>query len=402
MTPNGGAAAARLPILLLVILVGLNLRPFLTAVGPLTADIRASIGLSLQGLSLLTLIPMGLMGVLAFVGPTVEAKFGARPALVAALWAVAGGSLARWFVVDAEGMFASTVVLSVGVAVAQVVFPGVLKRQFPNGLSTVMGLYSAMLMGGGAAGARLAPLVAETIGDWRAGLGLLAAPAALAAIAAALILPRSDRREERAIPAVGLLRRPRTWLLMACFGLVNGGYSTVVTWLAPFYQERGWSVGSSGTLLAVMALSQGAAALLLPMVSRHARDRRGWLWFTLALQAFGFLGLAAAPDLAPMIWAVGVGAGLGSSFALTMVVSLDHSPDPAAAGALTAMMQGGGFLLAAVAPWLVALLHDLSGGYTAGWIMHLGNVMVVACLTTRLAPGTYRRALGMAVPSPAE
>ena len=48
-----------------------------------------------------------------------------------------------------------------------------------------------------------------------------------------------------------MLRRPRTWLLMACFGLVNGGYASVVAWLAPFYQSHGWSAASSA------AVSQG-------------------------------------------------------------------------------------------------------------------------------------------------
>lgn len=386
--------ATSLPILSLTVLVGLNLRPFLTAIGPLASGIRADTGLSLQGIATLTLIPMGLMGILAFAGPTIEARFGARPALVGALWAIAGGCLMRLLFSDAVGLLASAVVLSVGVAVVQALFPGVLKLHFPSRLPAVMGLYSATLMAGGAVGARISPLVADVAGDWRAGLGWLAAPAAVAAIAAALVLRRDGRRESSAAPGLRvLLGRPRTWLLMACFGLVNGGYSTTVTWLAPFYQERGWDIGSSGALLAGMALGQGAGALIVPVLAQGTRDRRGWLWLTLALQASGFLGLAAAPDLAPVAWAVCVGAGLGSSFALTMIVSLDHLPDPAAAGALTATMQGGGFMIAAVAPWAAALLHDASGGYAAGWAMHLASVAVVACLTVRLAPRTYRGAL---------
>lgn len=180
---------------------------------------------------------------------------------------------------------------------------------------------------------------------------------------------------------------------MICFGLVNGGYSTVIAWLAPFYQERGWSAGTSGTLLAAMALSQGIAALLFPALARRGRDRRGWLWLTLALQATGFLGLATMPDLAPLLWAVAVGAGLGASFALTMIVALDHLDHPAAAGALAALMQGGGFLLAALAPWVTALLHERTGGFAAGWGMHLGIVVLVTVLTARLAPHSYARAL---------
>ncbi|PQL72253.1 MFS transporter, partial [Acinetobacter baumannii] len=40
--------------------------------------------------------------------------------------------------------------------------------------------------------------------------------------------------------------------------------------------------------------------------------------------------------------------GLGGCFALTLIVALDHFEEPSNAGALSALMQGGGFLLAAI------------------------------------------------------
>ena len=50
------------PLLLaVVIVVGLNLRPFLTGVGPIAAEVSADTGLGLQGMALLTLLPMLLM-----------------------------------------------------------------------------------------------------------------------------------------------------------------------------------------------------------------------------------------------------------------------------------------------------------------------------------------------------
>ncbi|MFT3975571.1 MAG: cyanate transporter [Sphingomonas bacterium] len=381
-------------MLSMVVLVGLNLRPFLTATGPLAAGIRADTGMTLQVAALLTLVPMGLMGVLAFAGPWVQGAVGDRRAVIGALLVMAAGSFARLFVASGAELIATAAVLGIGVAIVQAVFPAILKRSFPGQLTVVMGLYSATLMGGGAVGAQVSPLIAAAAGGWRAGLGWLVAPALAAALAVALVLPRGPTQAPVAAMRVGaLLRRPRAWLLMGCFGLVNGGYSSIIAWLAPFYQERGWNAPASGGLLALMALSQGIAALLFPVLARHGRDRRGWLWTTLALQAAGFLGLAAAPDLAPSLWAVSVGAGLGASFALTMVTALDHLDDPAAAGALAALMQGGGFLVAASAPWIAALLHDRTGGFAAGWMMHLACIAIVSVLTVRLAPAGYERAI---------
>ena len=59
----------RFALIATVALIGLNLRPFITSIGPLAAGIQDSTALSLQGMALLTLIPMLLMGLVAFAGP---------------------------------------------------------------------------------------------------------------------------------------------------------------------------------------------------------------------------------------------------------------------------------------------------------------------------------------------
>ena len=150
---------------------------------------------------------------------------------------------------------------------------------------------------------------------------------------------------------------------------------------------------ASGSLVALMSIAQASAALLLPALAARQRDRRPWLWLTLLLQAAGFASFAYWPDLAPRSFAMISGVGLGGWFALTLVVALDHLPEPERAGALSALMQGGGFLLAASAPWLSARLHDATGSFGAGWVMHLAFVAVVFLLTVRLAPGRYAAAM---------
>lgn len=394
------AASSRFLMLAVVALVGLNLRPFITGIGPLAAGMRAETGLGTQGIALLTLVPMLLMGILAFAGPSLQALIGASRAVIAALAILALASFLRLFVSTGLGMVGTAALLGLGAAVVQAVFPGIVKRQFPRHVSLVMGLYSSMLMGGGALGAQLAPLVATASGDWHFGLAWMAFPALAAVVLALACLPRDAARPQGRNATAGFLKRPRTWLLMACFGLVNGGYSTSVAWLAPYYQEQGWTSASSGGLLAVMAVGQALSALLLPALAGKSADRRPWLWLTLAMQAVGFAGLILQPQTAPFILALLLGAGLGGSFSLTMIVALEHLPDPAEAGALSAMMQGGGFLIAAIPPWIVAVLHDMAGGFRAGWLLHLACISIVMVLTFRLAPRSYAPAMKLPAPEP--
>ncbi|AQV96219.1 cyanate transporter [Cupriavidus necator] len=376
--------------------IGLNLRPFLTAVGPLAPAIRTGTGLSYQGMAWLTLLPMLLMGVGAFFGPAIRARVGARTAVLGALALLGAGCALRLGVADGTWLIASAALCGLGVAVVQAACPGLVKQEFPGRVAPVMGLYSAALMGGGALGAQLSPYVTDLAGSWREALALWAVPALAALALAWLALPRAAAHMPAAAPASrpagatrALLRRPRTWLLMACFGVMNGGYASLVAWLAPFYQSHGWSAPASGSLVALMAVAQAAAALLLPALAARSLDRRAWMALALALQVAGFAGFALWPDAAPQAWAVTGGAGLGGCFALYLVVALDHLPDPDSAGALSAVMQGGGFLLASLAPWITATLHEHTGDFAAGWWYHLACAAVVGVLTMRLDPARY-------------
>ncbi|MDG3578352.1 cyanate transporter [Rhizobium sp. YJ-22] len=383
----------RAMLLALVVLIALNLRPFLTAPGPVLKEIVAETGMGYGSLALLTLLPMMLMGVGAFVSPGIQAAIGTRRGILIALLVLAAGSLLRLVAPGGVTLVITAAFCGAGVAFIQAAFPGIIKAEFPKNIPVVTGLYSAMLMGGGALGARLTPLLVSHGYGWRPALAWLAAPALVAFAAACLILKDSrGSRPDRALTGQ-LLRRPRTWTLILAFGLVNAGYSSVVAWLAAYYQALGWSSGDSGNLVALLAVCQAAAALGLPILARRNIDRRAFLCLTLAMQAVGFAGLALAPQVAPAVWAGLTGAGLGSSFALAIVTALDHLPRPQEAGVLVALMQGGGFLIASLGPFATAFLHDVSGGFAAGWMMHLACVIAVFFLYLRFDPGQYPRVM---------
>jgi CP family cyanate transporter-like MFS transporter len=378
--------------LVTVVLVTLNLRPFLTAIGPLTPAIQAHTGMGLQALAWLTLLPMALIGAGTWLTPAVQARLGVQPTMLLALALIVLGCALRLAGGVSAMLIATAVLCGMGAALAQGMLLGLIKRHTPRHVAPMMGVYSAALMSGGALGAQFSPLAVQWGLSWQVALALWAWPALLALgltwyALGALPLPAVVR--QRGSDTRWLLRRCRTWLLMLAFGLMNGGYAMMVAWLAPYYQERGWSAAHSGLLVAVVSVAQAAAAFVFPLLAAHHPDRRPWLWLSLACQAAGFAALAVWPDTAPMTAAVVLGVGIGGCFALFMVVALDHLHHPLQAGALTALMQGGGFMLTAVAPWAMARLYQATGGYQAGWLTQLGAVLVAALLVARFRPGHY-------------
>lgn len=395
-TPIGGQSSP-IAFIMLVVLVGLNLRPFLTAPGPVLNDIASDTGMGFGALSLLTFLPMLLMGLGAFVAPRIQSLVGTRRSMFAALAVLAAGSALRGFVPDGLSLLLTAVLCGAGVAMIQAMMPGLIKARFPTNVAAVTGLYSAMIMGGGALGARLSPWLAGSENNWRLALSILAIPAVLALIAAIATLGQVSSSGSRPVTSIKLLRRPRTWVLMAAFGLVNAGYSSMVAWLAPYYQSLGVEVSATGNLLAIMAVAQALAAFGLPLMARRSVDRRPWLLLTLMMQGIGFAGLAFSPQFSPMLWSAICGAGLGGSFALAMITSLDHLPRPEEAGALAAMMQGGGFLIAALGPIVTAALQSLTGSFASGWIMHLALVASICPLYLSFNPRHYARVMSLPV-----
>ncbi len=391
---DSAPAVRSLAFVALIIIVGLNLRPFLTAIGPLAPQISDATGMSMTVLSVMTFLPMFLMGVLGFTAPRLQAAFGGRGVVIGGMLLLGIGLASRGVAHGQVLLLASALICGLGVAAVQAVFPGILKAGFPHRVSAMTGLYSAALMGGGALGAYLSPRIATAIASWELALAIFAPLALLGAFLAALMIKRADPRKRAELgPMPAYWRTPRAILLMACFGLVNSGYSLTVAWLAPFFQSIGYSAATGGTIVAVMALAQTVTALGLPILSRRSRDKRPWFWLALALQLLGFGALIFAPGLSPYLIATLLGSGLGGCFALALVISLDHLADPWRAGALSAAMQGGGFIIAALVPLLISALHGFVPDFAVIWALQSVLILIVAVLTLRLDPNRYAQAL---------
>ncbi|HHX4059322.1 MAG: cyanate transporter [Burkholderia contaminans] len=387
------AASVSCGALALLVLAGLNLRPFLTAFGPVLDVVRADTGLGFRAAALLTTLPFVLMGVVAGVGVGLARRVGEQRALTVALALIAAGCTARLWTGGSAGLIGTAIVAGAGVAVIQALVPGLAKRWFVDRLPLAMGLYSAALVGGGAFGAVASPWLAAH-GGWHLALAVWAVPALMTLALWRAKAPRDAVRATAvSVPLTAFARVPRAWLLALFFGLSNSGYASLVAWLPAFYHSIGMSPQASGNLLAWMALFQAIGALAMPMLAKRSPDRRAVLWLTLALQAAGFIGFATLPALAPWLWVASVGLGLGGFFSMSLIVTLDHLPDARLAGALAAFVQGIGFLTVAASPWLIGWLRDAGGGFAIAWWIHLGVIVAMAALNAAFAPAGYRHGM---------
>lgn len=392
---DGGVAFA-----VVIVLVALNLRAFLTSSSPLLEPIRLATGIGFHAVALLTVLPMFAMGATSLCGAAVGQRIGARGGVALGLGAIAFACASRYVAGGAAALLWSAALAGAGVGLVQALMPGVVKQAYPARIGVMTGLYSAAIMGGGGLGAIASPWVAHAIGgaqpDWHAGLAIWALLATFA-----LLYWLNMRRMEFTVadaPRQNLswlrcFASRRAWLLAACFGLINGGYTSLVAWLPHFYAQQGWTAQQGGSVLALMTAAQVVAALAMPAIARsRGRDLRPWLVLTLVAQLAGFCALTFDAPVPAVAIAVVLGFGLGGAFSLCMVLALDHLPDPAQAGALAAFMQGVGFMIAALAPFVTGWVREHTGGFTMAWAYLAAVVVVLLPLMLRFDPRRYAAA----------
>ena len=172
-------------LLLGLILVALNLRPALSSMAPLLADVSSSLGLSAARAGLLTTLPVLCLGLFAPTAPILARRFGAERVVLGILLTLAAGILLR-SAFGEVGLFAGSLVAGASIGIIGVLLPGIVKRDFARQAGAMTGVYTMALCLGAALAAGATVPLSHYFGDrWTFGLGL---PLLLLSAAASPIL----------------------------------------------------------------------------------------------------------------------------------------------------------------------------------------------------------------------
>ncbi|MFG0454823.1 cyanate transporter [Shewanella mangrovisoli] len=365
-----------------LLLIGLNLRPILASVGPLLPSIQQDISLSFALASMLTLLPVLAMGMGCFVGFKIAKGLGFANTVTVSLLFLLIATAMRFWVETANALICSALLAGMGIALIQTLMPTLIKQNFADKTPLMMGLYVTAIMGGAAMAASSAPFIAADLG-WRAGLGhwtWLALIAILLWIVSRkhLALPsHTDKQAE-----YSFWRYRRSWLLALFFALGTSCYVCVLAWLAPYAIELGYSQTQAGLALGFLTSMEVIAGLVFPWLASKSTDRRAIIALLCLLQLIGFMGFALAPQVSIFLWAALAGLGIGGIFPLSLIVTMDHQQNPLLAGKLTAFVQGIGYSIAAISPWIAGLIRDNFQSFNMAWLL-LAALSVIAYLLSR-------------------
>jgi MFS family permease len=356
-------------------------------------------GWSQTSLSLIFAVYIGAYSVLSAVSGWATDRFGPRvtvavgSVLLCAGYALWAGARTLWAVA-----VALAVIAPIGMSCSWVPVNATAVRWFVKR----RGIAGAVVTSGGSVGNIVAPPVAASLvaaHGWRTALLVMASAGLVLLLVAAAILVRDpesvglhpDGADEP--PVVGQLevsvspgdavRSSTFWTLWAMYSL------TFIVVFVPFVHGSAHAVdlGISKIVAATVISSIGVGGLtgrlLVGSVSDRI-DRRRAVVYSLALETVAFLGLAVAQDL----WllypaAVAFGFSYGGAVAVFPALVGDYF-GRAHVGAIVGRMFASAGAMAAIGPYVAAVIFDATGSYRMAFVVSAVLNGLAFLLATRL------------------
>ncbi|RXZ49711.1 CynX/NimT family MFS transporter [Agromyces binzhouensis] len=367
--------------LLGILLVAFNLRTAVASLSPILDLVERDIPVSTALVAVLGMLPPLCYALFGIATPVVTRRFGLEPVLVAALVALVLGSVGRGLAGSAWWLLAASTLTFAAVGVGNVLLPPLVKRYFPDRIGLVTSLYVTAL----AVSTFVPPLVAVPVADaagWRASFEIWAV-VALAAIVPWVVLLVHPRRSapaalpEEARPALlrHAFRSPLAWAMATMFAVAGFNAYAVFAWLpAMLADTAGTNPAAAGALLALYAAMGLPVSLVVPRLATRPGRVRAMVGVAAVAIAAGWTGLLVAPGVATWLWVALAGTG-PLLFPLSLVLVNLRTRTHAGSVALSGFTQSVGYVVVALGPVAVGLLHEATGSWTVPLLLLLATAV---------------------------
>ncbi|ECG1580822.1 MFS transporter [Salmonella enterica subsp. enterica] len=360
-----------------ILMIATTLRVTFTGAAPLLETIRSDYGLSTAQTGLLTTLPLLAFALVSPLAAGIARRFGMERSLFAAMLLICAGIALR-SLPSAALLFAGTAIIGCGIALGNVLLPGLIKRDFSQHVARLTGAYSLTMGAAAALGSALVvPLALHGFG-WRGALLMLMLFPLLAFL---IWLPQwrttrtANLSSSRALHERGIWRSPLAWQVTLFLGLNSLIYYVIIGWLPTILISHGYSEAQAGSLHGLLQLATAAPGLAIPLILHRFNDQRWIAALVSLLCAVGAAGLWFVPGQA-IIWTLLFGFGSGATMILGLTFIGLRASSAHQAAALSGMAQSVGYLLAACGPPVMGKLHDASGS----WYLPLSGVTVLAII----------------------
>ena len=347
-----------------ILLIASTLRVTFTGAAPLLDAIRADYGLSTAQTGMLTTLPLLAFGLVSPLAAGVGRRLGIERSLLVALVLICLGIGLRSLPSTAL-LFCGTAIIGCGIALGNVLLPGLIKRDFSQHVARMTGAYSITMGGAAALGsAMVVPLALAGFG-WHGALLMLMVFPLLALL---VWLPQTRKTATAPLTGSGAMhnrgiwRSALAWQVTLFLGINSLVYYVIIGWLPAILQSLGYSEAQAGSLHGLLQLATAAPGLAIPLILHRLKDQRAIAIIVALMCAISACGLWFWPGQA-VVWTLIFGFGSGATMILGLTFIGLRANSAHQAAALSGMAQTIGYLLAACGPPLMGKIHDANGDW---------------------------------------
>ena len=286
-----------------ILMIATTLRVTFTGVAPLLDTIRQDYGLSTAQTGLLTTLPLLAFAFISPLAAGVARRLGMERSLFIALLLICIGIGVR-SLPSASLLFIGTAIVGCGIALGNVLLPGLIKRDFPGQVAKLTGAYSLTMGAAAAAGSALiVPLSLGNAGWHGALLMLMFFPL----VALLLWLPQWRQRPAATLTGAGALhnraiwRSALAWQVTLFLGINSLIYYVIIGWLPAILLSHGYSETQAGSMHGLLQLATAVPGLAIPLILHRLNDQRGIAGLVALMCAVSAAGFWFAPGLA-VVW----------------------------------------------------------------------------------------------------
>jgi CP family cyanate transporter-like MFS transporter len=368
-----------------ILFVAANLRAPITGIAPILERIIQTFTLSNAQAGMLTTLPLIAFAIASPMAARLARKIGIEKAIFIALLLIVTGIGLR--LIDSVWMlYSATAIIGVGIAIANVLLPSLIKRDFAARVAMMTSCYVlAMGIFSGGFSALVTPLANIHKLHWQGALGIFSV---VTLVSIVLWLPRLTSRnmldeeasesKDRVSPHSAKPNKvwhfALAWQVTIFLGLNSFMTYVLIGWLPNVLIAAGYSQVYAGVLHGWLQFSSAIPGFVLIPILARLKDQRIPAVLISILGAVSILGLLYAPQFA-LFWTVLVGFSSGGCFILGLSFISFRSQNALQAASLSGMAQSFGYSLAAVGPMLAGYLFSSFGDWSASlW------VCAIACL----------------------
>ncbi|SCT00466.1 CynX/NimT family MFS transporter [Staphylococcus caeli] len=370
-------------VVIAIIFIASTLRAPLTSVGPVIDEIKENLSIGNGVAGILTTIPLLIFAIVSPFVSRVTRRFTMSYTIFYAMLLLILALLIR-VVGDFNLFIVGTILLGIAIAFGNVVLPSYVKWYFPMQIGLMTGIYSAtMNFTAGLGGGMSYPLSKITTFGFKLSLSFWMTFAVIALCLWIICVKNRATLEKTTIKGVkvetsskfNIVHSKLAWMVALTMGFQSMIFYSMVAWVPSILVDRGLNHDMAGYLLMLNQFAQVPMTFIFPIIASKLKRQRMLIVIItiLFLAGFGLFFSQSLPML--IIGIIIVGLAMGACFSLCMTLFSIRARTSDGSIALSGFGQAIGYFIAALGPFLIGLLHDV----TNSWNTAILAMILMSC-----------------------